>query len=362
MRRFLRLVPSLALIPMLWGCPSKTVDSGPAEIVDMEPLFIVLTDKNGKEEVGDFDSQELFDRALRSYEEGRLVEALAMFEMLASEAVTPANKAIGWTHVALCHLGLRNVGSALEALDKAEGLVETTEGKRQASLIRMQALAKQGKWKQVRALGAPLLGAEIPGVVRAQALLLTGLSYKVEGDLVAALKYLEDSSRIFMSEVPFEKQYRNRGLAQALNKTADVYRLLLEKIPLHLPVERMQVDIHDKLAIYRKAETAYQDAARVRDPYWSPRAGYRMGRLREAFAMDILHAEQPTDLSPEEMAEFSADLGKKVTEYLEIARAIYEETIKMVETQGFPEKWKKRSEMRIKAIDQQIQNLAKGAD
>jgi len=362
MRRTLRLIPSLALIPLLWGCPSKTVSEGPSEIVDMEPIFIVLTDKDGKEEVGDFDSQELFDRALRAYEEGKLSEALAMFEMLATEAIDPANKAIGWTHVALCQLGLRNMGSALEALDKADPLVQTTEGKRQATLIRMQALAKSGKWKQVRELGAPLLGAEIPGVVRAQALMLTGMSYKVEGDLVKALKHLEDSTRIFMSEVPFEKQFRNRGLAQALNKTADIYRLLLEKIRLHLPVERMQVDIHDKLAIYRKAEAAYQDAARVRDPYWSPRAGFRMGRLRESFAMDILHAEHPTDLSPEEQAEFDADLSKKVIEYLEIAKAIYEETIRMVETQGFPEKWKKRAVLRIEAIDEMTKKLANGVE
>ena len=99
-------------------------------------------------------------------------------------------------------------------------------------------------------------------MVRAQALLLTGLSYKVEGDLVSALKYLESSSKVFMSDVAFEKQFRNRGLAQALTKTGDMYRVLMEKIPLRLPVERMEIDIQDKLAIHRKAEEVYQDAAR----------------------------------------------------------------------------------------------------
>ena len=106
----------VVLAPMLWGCPLEDCGGVPRRLWTWSPFFIVMTDQNGKEEVGDFDMQEMFDQALRSYEEGKLTQALSLFQLLAEEAVEPGNKAIGWTHVALCQLGLRNMGSALEAL------------------------------------------------------------------------------------------------------------------------------------------------------------------------------------------------------------------------------------------------------
>lgn len=358
MRDTWRWMLVLGLLPMAMGCPSKTVIDNNTEIVDMEPIFIVVSDKDGEEGTG-FDSQELFDKALRAYEERRIDQALPLFQMLAEESIGPENKATGYTYVALCQLALRNVGSALEALDKAEPLVQNLDDKRQISLVRMQALAESGKWEEVKELGKPLIGTEIQGAVRAQALLMLGLAYKVEADYVTSLDYLEKSAVAFMSEVPFEKQFKNRGLAQAQNKIGDIYRILMDKIRLHMPVERMQLDIHDKLAIYRRAETAYQDAARVRDPYWSPRAGYEMGQLKEAYAMDILAAERPADLTADEAVEYQAALNEKVVEYLEVAKIIYEETVKMVDMYGFPDEFKLLSRQRIEAIDQQIKGLAR---
>ena len=358
-RKVLPLFPLLLVSLVLPGCPNRSTDETTV-IMEMEPIFIVAARKDGKDEVGDYDSQQLFEKAQGDYESGRIRQALDSFQLLSRELQDKDDRALVMTNIALCHLGLKNAATALTVLDEAEELADTELVAWRIATVRMQALARVGRWDDLVTVGAPLLSPDIPGSVRSQAMLMVGMAHKAKGDLVQALKLLEGSSDVFLSEVPFEQHDKNRGLAKTFNKTGDIYKTLMENMKLSLPEERMALEVQDRLALYNRAQKAYHDALRVKDPYWSSRAAYRLGRLREEYAMGLLRAQRPTDLTQEEAAEMDAGIARLATEYLDSAVGIYEEALMVFERLGGADKWARWTKKRMAIIEQVKQKLARG--
>jgi TPR repeat protein len=123
----------------------------------------------------------------------------------------------------------------------------------------------------------------------------------------------------------------------------EIYRGLFEAISFRLPMERMAQDLEDKSNLFLKAQSAYMRALRQRHPDWAPRAGYRLGALYERMYDDMVAADVPPELTPEQVEVYRATLRARVRPLIEQAIDIYDRNLMMARSLGADQAWLERS-------------------
>src|SRR5690606_33885338 len=101
-------------------------------------------------------------------------------------------------------------------------------------------------------------------------------------------------------------------VSQAQFRIGEIYRELFASIRFRLPLERMARDLEDKSNFFLMAQSAFLRALRLQHPDWAVVAGYRLGALYETMHDDMMAAEVPNDLSPEEIEIYEEELRSKV--------------------------------------------------
>jgi tetratricopeptide (TPR) repeat protein len=348
-RRALAVVPLALVLLTLTGCPRPPEETAP--IVELEPLFITILKKGDKTLVKDFDQAELFERAERQFREGRVSPARKTWLMIARETNNREAAGLAWFNVALCELALDKPGAALEAVEQARTLVTDAETRTHIGLLELRALAGLGEWEQVRNRGTALLDQHPPAEWLAQTLLFVGRAEFQAGDLAEADRRFAEALDVILHTVSLKEQYGDGTLAEIYFRRGQIHRRLFDSLEFKLPVERMTLDMTDKLALMRQAEELFLGAVRMRNVTWSPRAGFETASLYHGFALDLLKAEVPGDLNELEMQVYAEELAKKILPLLQKARNIHQNNISMCTTYRFDSPWKKRSEEKLKELD-----------
>jgi len=345
----------VALVALLAGCPRPPDEPAP-RILELEPIYFTATRSGDRIEVKSRAEDDLFSDAEADFRRGRYTRAREAYVLVARDSSDSYRSGLAWFNIALCDLALGRPGSALEALDKAEPLLP--DDRTEVLLLQMQAGAVAGEWPRCLKVGEELLGRELPPLWEARVHSYVGQAHFLDGSLQRAEGHFALTVKLILSSTYPKDQKGDALLASAYFRQALVYRALFTRIPIRLPTERMALDITDKLALMRKAEEQFLNAVRVREPEWSPRAGYESARLYETFARDLLSAEVPTDLTQEELQVYTEELNLKVVPILRRGREVLARNVAMCDQFGFDGNWKKESSDLIESLDSQIENLS----
>ncbi len=337
-----RAVLLLVGLPLLAGCPRPP--DKPLPVIELEPLFITILKRGDKVVVKDFDQGELFARAAKQFEGGQVAEARKIYLLIGKEAPAAEVAALGWFNVALCEMSLDRPGAALAAVENARARTKDPENLAHLSFIELDALAGVGEWEKVRALGPGLVSAEIDPSWLVQVQLLVGRAEFQAGDLTAADARYGAALDAFLNNIPLNEQYGSALLAEAYYRRAQLLKRLFDSIKFRMPLARMTLDMTDKLALLRQSEEHFLNSVRTRHSDWSPRAGFEMAALYHGFALDLLQAEVPNDLTDEETEIYAEELGKKVVPFLRKGQSVHANNIRMCKTYQFKSSWCDKSE------------------
>lgn len=358
LRRSAALLSLGLLLLGLAGCPRQS-DQDQVQLVELEPMFFTILKSGTHTTVKDFDIAELFDRAEKLFKQGKVSQAKKIYLMIAEDASETGTAGLAWFNIALCELTVDKPGAALEALLKAETTVETDEERLHVALLRVQALEMSGEWDRLKELGTELLQKELPGLWSARVNLMMGQALTQEDSLAQAQLYLQTGLDLLLSQMGLKEQYRDRLVASAYFRLGTVFRKQFERVKFKLPVDRMVIDMSDKLALMRQAEKLYLDAVTTRNHEWSPRAGFEVARLYENFALDLMQAEVPADFDELERQVYTEELNAKLLPFLRRAEDILHKNVTMADTYRFSPKWRKKSQDKAKKITEMIKNLTR---
>lgn len=339
------------------GCPRPPDDIKP-QVIQLEPMYFTILKKGDKVKVTDYDTGDLFKDAEKHFQASRLAEAKKLYEMVAENSADAETRGLAWFNIALCEMGMDKPGAALGALEKSLATAPEAD-KQQVRLLKLQAYAMLGEWVKVDKEGALLLKESLHPVWAAKTNLYMGQARFAGDRLDEAQEHFKRSIALVLNNVSIAAQYQHPLLASAYFHLGQVYRRMFGKIALVMPMERMSLDVPDKLALMRKAEEVYLMALRIRDSRWSPRAGYEIGSLYEAFAMSLLQAEEPDTLTPLERQVYTEELNKKVLPLLSRAREIHRKNVAMCETYMLKSGFRERSRDKVAALDKTIANLSR---
>lgn len=131
----------------------------------------------------------------------------------------------------------------------------------------------------------------------------------------------------------------NYYVAMASFEGAEAYCDLFGRIKFILPVERMEKDLIDKATLFLKAQSEYLATIRLRNTYWGVKAGVQVGRLYEEFFEDIMNAEVPPELAPDEMEIYLGELKKKTRPLVRKAVDAYERNMALARMYGAKDEW-----------------------
>ncbi len=340
---------------ILGGCPRPPDEKTP--IIELEPLFITILKRGDKVEVKDFDQSELFARAAGQFEAGDVSEARTTYLLIAREAPAPEVAALGWFNVALCEMALERPGAALEAVQKARAKTKLEENLRHLSFIELDAFAAVGEWEKVRAQGPALVSSDMDPSWLSQVQLLIGRAEFQAGDLAAADERYVAALAAILHNIPLQDQVGSSLLAEAYYRRAQLQKRLFDTIKFRLPIERMTLDMSDKMALLRQSEEYYLSAVRTRHTSWSPRSGFEMASLYQGFALDLLQAEVPSDLTEEEVGIYAEELAKKVVPLLRKGQSVHANNKRMCKTYSFDSPWCEKSETKRQELEDLEQEL-----
>jgi hypothetical protein len=327
---------------LLTGCPRRV--EPPVAAMELEPMYFTMVSDGGKDEVRSLGEEEMLEEAIRLLNEGAPLEAKKLFSTLVEHTRSSALKGVAMVHMAWCDLALDSPGEALRWLDAAMDHLSDPANRLTAQVVRVQALGMLGRWKEVVVTAEALRrNPELEKMAMVTVLDYLGRARGLEGKLELAEEHFLEAAGLLLDEVPIVGQYRNRTLAGLYYRLGELYRDRLETIRLRLPVERMTVDMADKLALMRKGEELYMASVRVRDPEYSALAGMAVSGLYRRFSHDLLGAEVPGDLTDLELEIYQQELARHVVPFLERAVHLLEQTVEMARLYQFPQRQRVRA-------------------
>lgn len=361
MKSIARYLLLVVLVPLVAACPRPPEDEHP-QVIELEPMFFTILRKGDKSVVKDYDSAEVFAKAEGFMREGRIADARKLYQMVARDGEGTTAAASAWFNLALCELAMDRPGDALTALDKARAGGVSEEDLTRIRILQVEARADRGEWDNVRSEGELLLRAALAPDWEAKVRLFLAAAALNRDDLPEAENQARTALRQLLSFLSLQAQHGDNLVAQASFRLGEVFRIQFERLKLLMPVERMTYDLSDKLALLRQAEEHYLEAVRVRSSTWSPRAGYQVAALYEAFAFDTLNAEVPSDLNELELQVYAEELNRKVIPFLEKAADIHRKNVTMCDTYRFDSAWRGKSEKRAAELDGVVSKLSRPED
>lgn len=318
------------------GC--GTTGSSRRAPVALEPMrFEAVPGPGGTRVVETLDPATLFAEAGQAFERGDYGAAARKYTLLVQRF--PHSR---WVNVARFNggLSLRRAGRCQDALVLFGDAAKATAGSKDAHDALFQAAECDetlGRWEDADATWSRVLAPEWPRIGaldRLEALARRGRTRRHLGKLAEAERDLLKALGVYRRNMGNLAFHGNRWVSVAQFEVGEIYRELFSSVRFRLPLERMARDLEDKSNYFLKAQNAYLKTVRHHHPELAVAAGHRLGSLYEQFYDDMMGAEVPADLKPQEMDIYFEELKAKVRPLVERAMDIYERNIRMAERMG----------------------------
>jgi tetratricopeptide (TPR) repeat protein len=203
-------------------------------------------------------------------------------------------------------------------------------------------------WGALRDTGARLLGADagarLSPANRVAAHAIRGRGHEGTGALALAERDYRAALAVHQDHLGDAALASSAFVSLAQHRSAELYFTLFASIHFRLPLDRMERDLEDKSNFFLMAQNGYLKTLRLRHPAWATVAGFRLGQLYEQMYDDLISAEVPADLSPDEVDVYYEELRAEVRPLLERAIEIYERNLRLGQRFGRDDEWVRKTE------------------
>lgn len=336
-----------------------------SETIEMDPMrFAVIEDERGRR-VESLDPETLFQEGNRAFEANDFALAADKYELVLKGS--PGSR---WEKVATFNAGLalEKAGRHAEAVPRFEAMVALVRGSKDAqdALFRLAACHEAlGDWRAMAAVGDELMRphfADIGVVDRIAALAVRGRGREGQGQLALAERDYRAALERYRAHLGERGLDKSPYVSLAQYRIGEIYRELFASIRFKLPLERMARDLEDKSNFFLMAQSAFLRTLRLQHPDWAVVAGYRLGLLYEAMYEDMLAAEVPTELTPEEREIYFEELRAKVRPLLDRAIDIYERNLRLGQRFGKRDDWMQKTEASLARLQAILEAVRRASD
>ena len=345
----------------LFGCGSKQIQSEKT-VLEMEPVVVEVSKKNGKNIVKTFDAFSLFESAKKLYEQSRYTDCVTDYTQLLDRFPKSRFAMVALFNRGLClEEALRHNAAAKDFrlyINKAQSDSDRLDGQFRWGFN----LVESGNYPIAVKLYDELLKLDNLGHFdRAEAHLRRGISLarmqqfaRGESDIRTALQWIkkETGEQIVGNDLAAECHYRK----------GEIYGVLSSKVRLRLPLKSMEGDLQSKIRFFRQSQSSYIDTLNVRSPYWATAAGLKLGELYEKFYDDVVKAEVPKDFDETMRKYYLLELKDKLQPVLTHSVKIYERNIAMGLRLGAENEWIKETERRLEKLRALIEKNERAAE
>ena len=342
------------------GCGSRQIQSEKT-VLEMEPVVVEVTQKEGKNVIETFDAFSLFESAKKFYEQNQFETCIDDYTQLLDRFPKSRFALVALFNRGLClEEALRHNAAANDFrlyIERAEKPSDRLDGQYRWGFN----LVESGNYPiAVKLYDELLTRVDIGHFDRAEAHLRRGISLakmhqfaRGEGDIRAALKWIkkETGEQIIGNDLAAECHYRK----------GEIYGELSSKVRLKLPLKSMEGDLQSKIRFFRQSQSSYIDTLNVRSPYWATAAGLKLGELYESFYNDVVKAEVPKDFDETMRTYYLLELKDKLQPVLTHSVKIYERNIAMGLRLGAENQWIKETELRLEKLRALIEENEKAA-
>jgi tetratricopeptide (TPR) repeat protein len=332
------VIPVALLLPSCGGSPAGQAES-PEEGEGIArqavaPVTVVA-----------YDAEELaaqFERARSHLLMERYAEAAKNLDHLRLLAKGSELGALSVYHAGMAHEGLGDLERALTRYRELGREYPDAPVLRNGLIRQTRLLGALERWAELGETADELLrrGAGLPVMDRIEALGAKALSLVEQGQIDAAQRYVTRARDIIE-----EKRFGEAGapppqLAQVAFAQGEITRHRSEQIRL-IPVPPNFAEVlEQRCQGLLDAQSAYTEAMRSRDSYWSAMAGYRVGQLYRdlhAEAMRIPAPDTARTLRQKQLFEGAMRLRYRIL--LDKGLKMMAATVRMGERTGEPSPW-----------------------
>lgn len=289
--------------------------------------------------VVDYDMHSLYEEANDYLRADDYLNALRLYDRLIHHFLDE-----DYVRIALYNgaLALEGLGRFEEAAARYGQVVERwprSDDAVHAALRRAECFAQLGRWGEVLDAVEPVRST--PGLP---------LALRIEGDLRRANALFElqrwpEAEAAYRGIIGLQAAARSRPqadpeqaalpasdalIAQAHFGRARVLHELFREVRMTLPEDRFRRDLIRKGEMLDETRTAYMEAVRGGNRYWSPAAGYMIGQLYEDFYLDVLATELPEGLDAVQTRAYFLEMRERLAPALRRAENFYRETLAML--------------------------------
>lgn len=323
------------------ACGVAGAACGPAtETVRMDPLRFAASRTEGGVRVDLLDPEVLFLEGVRAYDQKRPEEAARKFGLILDHFGNSRFAKPALFNRGLALLAVPRPAEAAADFERYIAEYPADADVPDAWHRLGQALCEAAEWSRAEAALRKRAGMEPRSLL---------LEVELGARLALVLRMLgryeearEEAARVLSlhdRNATLPEMDGNYYVAMASFQAAEVFHDLFARIKFVLPVERMEKDLLDKATLFMKAQAEYLRTMRLRNSFWGVSAGVRIGRLYEEFYDDILSAEVPPDLSPEELRVYRDELKRRTRGMVAKAVDAYERNLALARMHGAREDW-----------------------
>lgn len=348
----------VAVLASLGACASAT------ETIEMDPMrFVVIETERGRR-VESLDPETLFQEGNRAFEANDFLLAAEKYELVLSAA--PGSR---WEKVATFNAGLalEKAGRFADAAPHFRALVGLVPGSKDAqdALFRLASCHEALEdWAAMGEVGEELVRPHFSGIAivdRIAAFAVRGRAREGQGQLALAERDYRAALELYRDHLGERGLDKSPYVSLAQYRIGEIYRALFASIRFRLPLERMARDLEDKSNFFLMAQSAFLRALRLQHVDWAVVAGYRLGLLYETMYQDMVAAEVPTELTPEERAVYFEELHAKVRPLLERAIDIYERNLRLGQRFGKRDDWMQKTEESLARLQELLREVRGGS-
>lgn len=315
-----------------------------AETVRLEETRIVAhRTEAGELELDSYDASQLFERAYAMTSAGRCLEAVPLYDRIASEFPTSRFVSPALYNAGLCLQRAEQPAPAIERYERLLEMVPRSSDAKHARFLLAEALVDLERWDPALVQAEALLDRDdLTSYERLEAMArraqaLFGLDRNDEAERAArdALAYYRTRSGNEVIADEFFAAAASFVLAEAIRTRSE---------SLALPagdVARQSAILDRRAQLLLDAQRAYFDTIRLTDARWAAAAGYRIGAMYETLYAAITEAPIPPpsrEMSPEGLEvyrrEYREQLAARVRPLVRHAIRYWELTLLMVERTG----------------------------
>lgn len=317
------------------------------EAIEMEPMHFAVVDNGRGRRVESLDPETLFQEGNSAFEAQDFTLAADKYLLVIERF--PGSR---WDQVATFNggLALEKGGRFAEAVPHFKRMLTLVAGSKDAqdSLFRLAACYEGlADWKAMRATGDAILAPHYPAIAvgdRIAGLAVRGRAAEGLGQLALAERDYRKALELYQGHLEERGLDKSPHVSLAQFRIGEIYRELFASIRFRLPLDRMARDLEDKSNFFLMAQSAFLRALRLQHPDWAVVAGFRLGALYETMYDDMLAAEVPSDLTPEEVGIYEEELRSKVRPLLVRAIDIYERNLRLGQRFGKRDDWMQKTE------------------